>query len=217
MAIAHDSAAVVPVLVEPAPLLAALGGGTGPSFFTATLGSDGITVDVLYGAGESLLHDLGLAVVRVTYQGVSGALVGDLDGETVRLSFEDGVGGSTVGNSVLVGTAPESAAVGEGWIDLLPAIPVAFVRGDCNADGGSDIGDPIALLGFLFPGAGSPATPSCADACDGNDDGLLDIADAVRLLSALFAGGAPPAAPFPACGEDPSADALDCVAFGSCP
>lgn len=218
MAIAHDSTAIAPVGVEPAPLLDALGGGMGPSFFSATVGSDGIAVDVLYGAGETLLHDLGLAVIRVTYQAVSGALVGDLDGETVRLSFDDALGGSTTPNSVRVGAIPESPGRGEGWIELWPAsAEPEFARGDCNADGGMDIGDPITVLGFLFPVGGSSTTPGCADACDGNDDGLLDIADAIRILGALFSAGAPPPAPFPGCGADPSADALDCAAFSGCP
>jgi len=37
-------------------------------------------------------------------------------------------------------------------------------------------------------------------------------------LSALFIPSAPPpAAPYPDCGEDPSADALDCTATTNCP
>jgi hypothetical protein len=50
----------------------------------------------------------------------------------------------------------------------------------------------------------------CADAADADDSGAIDLADAIHLLSALFLGGPAPAAPFPACGTDPTEDALDC-------
>ncbi len=87
-----------------------------------------------------------------------------------------------------------------------------FSRGDCNNDGGFDIGDPVSALSALFVG-GTP-TPDCLDACDANDDGGFDIGDPVSFLSSLFVGGSPPpAAPtFPACGVDPTdTDALDCA------
>lgn len=220
MAIAHDSAAVVPLLVEPAPILAAIDGGTGPSFFSPVIHADGVTVEAIYGVGQELTHPQGLAVVRITYGGTF-ALIGDLDGEVVHLTFDDGVGGGLVGNTVTTTGGTETPVVGEGWIDLIPIAPeAAFVRGDCNTDGGYDIGDPITVLGYLFPVPGSaPADPVCADACDGNDDGLLDIADAVRLLTGLFGSPTtPPAAPHPGCGSDPTDDTLGCADFPAiCP
>lgn len=88
-----------------------------------------------------------------------------------------------------------------------------FIRGDCNDDLGVDIADAIATLQILFVGG----TSNCDDACDSNDDGGVDISDAIFLLAAQFSGGPGPAAPFPDCGEDPTADAIDCVGFGSCP
>ncbi|MGE3166079.1 MAG: hypothetical protein AB7O52_14325 [Planctomycetota bacterium] len=101
---------------------------------------------------------------------------------------------------------------------LLTGAPVqgqaSFVRGDCNADGTVNIGDPISLLSVLFSGG---ATPPCVDACDTNDDGNQDIADAIYGLSFLFAGGPVPATPFPACGLDPTLDALSCLAAPGCP
>lgn len=89
-----------------------------------------------------------------------------------------------------------------------------FDRGDCNADDAFDISDAIAALTALFGGG----DPSCGDACDANDDGGFDIADAVFTLTSLFVPGSPsPAAPHGFCGEDPTADSLDCGAFDSCP
>jgi hypothetical protein len=67
----------------------------------------------------------------------------------------------------------------------------------------------------LFQG-GTP--PTCLDAADTDDSGTLQITDAIALLNALFLGAPPPPPPGPErCGTDPSADALDCSSFGSCP
>ena len=88
-----------------------------------------------------------------------------------------------------------------------------FLRGDCNADGRVDIGDPIKLLAYLFA---NDDPPLCHKAADANDDGVLNIADAIYSLSYQFAGGPPPPAPFPACGVDPTADDLPCDSFPPC-
>ena len=92
-----------------------------------------------------------------------------------------------------------------------------FRRGDCNDDGSFDISDAIYMLSVLFPGAMTPPSPACPDACDANDDGNLDIADAIRKLDGLFGGGLLPGAPHPDCGTDPTADALDCPSNANCP
>jgi hypothetical protein len=89
-----------------------------------------------------------------------------------------------------------------------------FVRGDCNADAGYDLSDPVRLLLALFAGA---EAPPCRDACDANDDGSLDLTDAIYALLHLFQGGDPPPAPHPRCGVDPEADGpdgLDCASIG---
>lgn len=83
----------------------------------------------------------------------------------------------------------------------------AFVRGDPNDDGATDIADAIYILGYLF--ARGPL--GCADAADVNDDGKLDVSDAIALLAYLYASGTPPPPPFPAPGMDPTGDALDCA------
>lgn len=75
-----------------------------------------------------------------------------------------------------------------------------FIRGDCNIDGGVDIGDVswILLLGWID---GPP--PACEGACDADGDGVFNtLLEAVWLLSYLYTGGAAPPAPFPACGPD---------------
>lgn len=93
---------------------------------------------------------------------------------------------------------------------LTPALSAqSFLRGDCNADTGTDISDPIFFLDYLF-GGGGPI--SCEDACDSNDDGGLDISDAIFTLTYLFSGGSLPA-PSGACGTDPTADALGCISY----
>ncbi|MEE8143686.1 MAG: hypothetical protein V3T77_11340, partial [Planctomycetota bacterium] len=89
-----------------------------------------------------------------------------------------------------------------------------FRRGDCTADGHTNIADAIFLLSSL---SGKGTAPACEDACDGNDDGALDIADAIYVLIYLFSEGAAPPVPFGQCGPDPSADALNCRAYSSCP
>ncbi|MBI4606238.1 MAG: hypothetical protein HY721_30085 [Planctomycetes bacterium] len=89
----------------------------------------------------------------------------------------------------------------------------AFKRGDSNADAKVDISDAVNTLGFLFLGG---TAPPCNDAADTNDDGKVDISDAVNLLNFLFTGGGPPPAPHPDCGEDSTADGLDCATYEHC-
>ena len=89
---------------------------------------------------------------------------------------------------------------------VIPAAP--FVRGDFNDDASVNIGDPIAILDYLFT---AREEPRCLDAGDSNDDGCVDITDPVYLLNFLFAGTVSPRAPFPDCGEDPTSDRLACV------
>ena len=94
---------------------------------------------------------------------------------------------------------------------------VLFQRGNCNNDASINIADAIYTLTFLFPLPGDPPiTLACSDACDANDDGLLNIADAIAALNVLFpAVGTTPEFPPPAgaCGDDPTADTLDCPAY----
>lgn len=90
--------------------------------------------------------------------------------------------------------------------------PPEFRRGDCSTDGAYGLGDPVSLLGHLFPNGGTPTALACLDACDANDDELLDVADVIDMLTALYvAGTGPLPAPYPGCGPDPTSGALECA------
>ncbi|HZN58438.1 MAG TPA: tetratricopeptide repeat protein, partial [Planctomycetota bacterium] len=89
-----------------------------------------------------------------------------------------------------------------------------FRRGDVNADGILNIGDPITTLGYLY--LGTPSALVCAKAADADDSGTLILTDAIYLLSYLFLGGGPPVAPFPGCGLDNTADNLGCTPRALC-
>lgn len=106
---------------------------------------------------------------------------------------------------VLAGLMTTAPCLGQG---------APFVRGDCDASGGTNLADAISLLSHLFGGA--PA-PGCRDACDFDDSGALDVGDAIGVLTYLFDDGAAPAAPFPECGIDPTSDGLSCLSFPPCP
>jgi hypothetical protein len=82
-----------------------------------------------------------------------------------------------------------------------------FIRGDANDDGKVNIADPIWIINELV--RGGPATV-CQSAADANDDGDVDLSDSMYLINWRFMGGPEPTAPFPDCGQDPSADSLDC-------
>ena len=97
-------------------------------------------------------------------------------------------------------------------IEVIPE--VEFSRGDVNSDDSVDIGDPVALLFFLYAGSVAPA---CQKAADTNDSGIVDQADVVSLLGYLFLEQAPPGAPFPGCSVDPTPDGMGCEAFAPCP
>jgi hypothetical protein len=93
-------------------------------------------------------------------------------------------------------------------------VEAAFIRGDADQDGALGLGDPVSIIGVLFLGAGDL---QCRDAADADDSGRLDVSDPIALLAFLFLGSAAPPAPYPACGADPTADALDCASAGGGP
>ncbi|MEM7231862.1 MAG: hypothetical protein AAF517_06800, partial [Planctomycetota bacterium] len=89
-----------------------------------------------------------------------------------------------------------------------------FVRGDTTTDGVVSITDAISTFGFLF--RGNPTELFCEDSADADDNGSIEITDGILTLNFLFQGGAEIAAPYPACGVDPSEDALGCASNDSC-
>ena len=81
-----------------------------------------------------------------------------------------------------------------------------YVRGDANADGKVDIGDPIWTINELF--RDGPET-GCQLAADANGDGAVDLADAMYAIAFSFQGGPSPSAPFPGCDVTPVDEAGD--------
>jgi hypothetical protein len=91
--------------------------------------------------------------------------------------------------------------------------PTEFRRGDANADESTNLTDAVFILSSLFLGGDQPP---CEKSADTDDTGRVEITDAVYLLQFLFLGGTSPAEPFPACGLDPTIDALTCNDFVGC-
>lgn len=96
--------------------------------------------------------------------------------------------------------------------------PPSFLRGDCNADGSTNIADAVFLLGNLFPPPGGPNLPTCDTACDANDDDARNIADAVAIFGSLFTfPSVPLPPPYLSCGVDPTMGTQTCGGFAPCP
>lgn len=135
----------------------------------------------------------GQKLISGTYTDFDGALVNG-----IRLWTESGEGEE---NRIYVDD-----------VALLQDVPPAFVRGEINCDGQSDLSDAVASLNYQFL-AGNP--PCCLAAADVNGDGSLDLTDAVTWLNFSFLGGGPPAAPYPKCAVDWETR-LDCEKFPAC-
>lgn len=86
-----------------------------------------------------------------------------------------------------------------------------FLRGDVNDDGLVSVADAYFLFRYLCCDG---ETPPCLDAADVDDDGDLALTDAVQIIAGGVFFGPPPAVPFPEPGADPTADDLDCQAYG---
>ena len=89
-----------------------------------------------------------------------------------------------------------------------------FLRGDVDSDQGIELTDAVFTLNYLFIGGRIPA---CLDAADVNDNASVELTDAIFILNYLFIGGRLPAAPFPECGQDTTADDIDCETPPDCP
>ncbi len=206
MGIGHDATSLTATAVTISDSLAALGNNTGPDFFETAILIDGVTIACLvdFTLQENLSFENSIPVATIEYSGL-------LPTQLPYLDFVNTLGQPTVQN-VLATVSGASVTPETQGATVVIFISEIFTRGDANADGAIDIGDPIALLGILFSGE----TPiDCDDALDANDDGLIDIADAIRVLSYLF-GSAGPLPPPLQCGSDPTDDALDCPTY-PCP
>ena len=197
------------LLVTEGAAVSNLNSGTGPAFHQISYFSDGFTSALVtdFQLNETLTFNSPTPVVTVTYNQLAldptNPPAGDL------LYFADNLGLPPVQNLV---SSSGGQAYTPSFVNASQIIfdNPSFTRGDCNNDGGVDIGDAISSLGILFNSQGSA---TCDDACDANDDGSHDIADPVRILSFLFSGsGALPEPTHPNCGSDPTADLLACDA-----
>ncbi len=139
----------------------------------------------------------------------TGAIIGvfPADATIAELPCSDLEGRGALG---VVCIGPDGTEEAQARCDYVCA---AFVRGDGNDDGTLDISDAVTVMMCLFRGVGCP---SCLDAADCNDDGAIDTSDAVCALVCVFGPAGCPGPPFPACGDDETADPLDCAQYGSC-
>ena len=213
--VAHDSSLLTATDCTSAAVLDDLDGGSGASFFDCNLFVDGVTFGCVYSfAGTELIQfAVATELVTTSYDTVPAALAGATDDVITTLEITNTLGTPPVDNVVVVDSQANSMFGQDGTITLTPG--GGFRRGDCNQDGGVDIGDPITLLAFLFTGGAG----DCLLACDANDDNGADIGDPIFLLGFLFTAGAAPGAPFTSCGADPTPGGLPCDNFDSaaCP
>lgn len=171
-----------------------------------------------------------LAVADVDGDGnldVAAGTSGSRSDPQVALLMGDGLGGLGEAESMAVRGASSEIAAGDldrsGLSDLVIAQPAsemlssvlvertvagrsAFVRGDANSDGGTDISDAVITLAYLF--RGRPI--DCLEALDTNDDFEVDLSDPIYLLGFLFQGGDAPPAPFPSPAADAAEETLGC-------
>jgi C1A family cysteine protease len=106
----------------------------------------------------------------------------------------------SVRNDSVVGIAPDTVFLENLTVtakdyckaDTLSFMVRTYLRGDCTADGITDIGDVVYLINYLF--AGGPA-PVPLIAGDVTCEGVLDIADVVYLINYLFVNGPEPCSP----------------------
>lgn len=219
MGLGHDPQYLEITGIELAPIMANLNGGAGPDFFAPTLLSNGVTLGLVYSfmTGLSVEFIDELPVVELEYATVPATLQGVNSSVTTSLTWTETLsrfpGSPVVENQVAADGFGYDVLPLDGTIELEPAS--IFVRGDVDGSGNLNLVDVIVLLGFLFvPGNSVP----CDDAADVNDSGSLSLPDAITLLIYLFSPtSVPPTVPFPSCGEDPTADLLECNVVGICP
>ncbi|MFN0058370.1 MAG: dockerin type I repeat-containing protein [Planctomycetota bacterium] len=205
--VCHDIAAADVTSVSRGATIDALS----PDFEVRNIVPGGWTAATLLGfAADTTLSaglDLELYIAQYALLGASDtelSFCGTLGDPVVPISFTRAGGGG-----------PSLPVVHPGIVGVEPTpVGTRYRRGDANADTALNIGDAIWVISYVFQGG---AAPPCRKAADANDDGGIDIADAIWLINYYFAGGAPPPTPFPACGIDPTPDALTCAGYPLCP
>ncbi|MDE0958069.1 MAG: right-handed parallel beta-helix repeat-containing protein [Planctomycetota bacterium] len=158
-------------------------------------------------ASLSWLNGEAYSSLQLTVNGVDHPITADATSATVTLA-------ANVPSLILLGgTTVCGEALPELTCELTCIPPDRFIRGDSNADSTLDVSDVMFSLGAVF----GQVISSCQDAQDTNDDGSLDISDPLLLLLYLYSGGSQPPAPGLTCGDDPTADALECAGSPGCP
>ncbi len=183
-------------IITAAPEISAITGGEGEAgqVFQVTgthLGQPELSVEVCGTAAEHSLRE---------------------DGQTIDVTAPECETEGCV--TVTVTTSRGSAEVADGFCYLQAKNPPLFLRGDVNSDQSIELTDAIFTLNYLFVGG---RLPTCLDAADVNDNASVELTDAIFILNYLFIGGRIPAAPFPECGEDTTADDIDCQQPSDCP
>lgn len=209
MGICHDPAALTYDIADMGADGAVVNGGAAPAFFSEIGSPTGVAIGVVidFFGVNNLAPGADYELHIITY-----VVVAEM---ATNVDFCDTQGNPAVVNSVVV-SGGQVSPVQVGTV-INDTATEEFPRGDCNFDGSQNIADGIYLLGNLFPndndgdGIPDPNPLDCMDACDGNDDGQINIGDAITVLGSLFGSPTTPLpAPYPGCGEDPTADMLDC-------
>ncbi|MEC8894710.1 MAG: dockerin type I repeat-containing protein [Planctomycetota bacterium] len=183
-------------IITAAPVISAITGGEGEAgqVFQVTgthLDQPGLSVEVCGTEAEHSLRE---------------------DGQTIDVTAPDCETAGCV--AVRVITSRGSAGVADGFCYPPEKNSPRFLRGDVNSDQSIELTDAIFTLNYLFVGG---RLPTCLDAADVNDNASVELTDAIFILNYLFIGGRLPAAPFPACGQDTTADEIDCATPPNCP
>ncbi|MBN1421716.1 MAG: VCBS repeat-containing protein [Planctomycetes bacterium] len=181
---------------SPAAVLA-LGGGTGRFVEIGDVNSDGKQDVVALAALESRTSRL-----RVFYGQDPASPISFAAGTPWETSVSGhgavlGMGDVNGDGAIDIVITAEDTDRGQVLFNDGSCLPRA-ARGDANADGHLDIGDPIAALDHIVSGLSIP----CPPAVEVNGDGQLDIADPVYLLMHMFASGPPPVGPEPVACRD---------------
>ncbi len=154
-------------------------------------------------------------MLYINYERKPGAVPADVASDSrFRLDYCGRLGEPPVAVVFVVDGYDVKPKTVPGSVIVPPPGGIKFIRGDANANGFMEIGDPITVLMYLFQGGDEPP---CLAAANANASTDVDIADGVFLLNFLFMQGPPPPHPFPDCGyEDESVSNLSCESFPPC-
>ena len=183
--------------------------GVGPIPGLAYDVASGVMYGIAGGIGLSDFYTINLSTGVATVVGTTTMQAGSLQFGPDGNLYAGGTGDISPGElhqidpatgaSTLVGSTGFGRVTG-----LTTALCTRHLPGDCNQDGGVDLSDGVAFLGWLFNGVQLPAPPG-SELClldpvnatavglqimDWNGDGALDNSDGVGLLTWSFSGAA---------------------------